>query len=128
MVLQKPGPTPAQDPAQSPERWRTDAGDATEAVLIIPPDARRDRRFEIACAFSVCCPADIAGTWLEMTVLANGAQQWRRRIDVSNAGNCDGLDYRFARTVPEGEALKLVIKTSVRGVMRRQLGIEAEEI
>lgn len=112
----------------APERWTADGGDAAEAQLLIPPDAVRDRRFEIACAFTVRCGTSVDGAWHEMAVLANGAQQWRRRIASSNPGSFDGLDYRFARSVPAGEALRVLVKTAVRGVARRQLVIEADEV
>ncbi|OYU74720.1 MAG: hypothetical protein CFE45_34185 [Burkholderiales bacterium PBB5] len=111
-----------------PERWVKDAGDAAEAVLTIPADARRERRFEIACAFTVRCPDDLAGAWHEMTVLADGAQQWRRRINSSNPGSTDGLDYRFARSLPVGRPLRLTVRCAVRGVARQRLLIEAEEV
>jgi hypothetical protein len=110
-----------------PERWALDAGDAAEAVLVIPPDARRERRFDIACAATVRCGDSLAGAWHEMTVLANGAQQWRRRIASSNPGSEDGLDLHFRRDVPVGEALRLVVRVAVRGVRRHRLRIEADE-
>lgn len=112
----------------TPERWALDAGDAAEALLDIPPDAQRDRRFEIAIALSVRCPADLDGAWLELQVLANGKQQWRRRIDASNPGQSDGLDYRFARTVAAGEPLRVLAKVAVRGVRRERVVVEAEEL
>lgn len=118
----------AAEQAQAPERWALDAGEAPEALIDIPPDAQRERRFEIACALAVRCPADLEGAWLEMVVLANGAQQWRRRIAASNPGQCDGLDYRFTRTVPVGEALRVLARASVRGVRRQRLVVEADEV
>lgn len=111
----------------TPERWTLDAGDAPEALLDIPPDARRERRFEIACAFGVRCGDSLDGAWHEMQVLADGAQQWRRRVDSANPGSFDGLDYRFSRTVPVGQPLRVLVRTAVRGVQRRQLLIEADE-
>ena len=110
-----------------PERWVKDAGDAAEAVLTIPADMRRERRFEIACALTVRCGDDLADAWHEMTVLADGVQQWRRRIDSSNPGSTDGLDYRFSRSLPVGQPLRLTLRCAVRGVARRHLLIEAEE-
>lgn len=110
------------------ERWHTDAGEAPEALLDIPPDAQRERRFEIAIALSVRCPAELSDAWLELQLLANGQQQWRRRIAASNPGQSDGLDYRFACTVPVGEPLRVLAKVAVRGVRRQGLLIEAEEV
>ncbi|MDT7838258.1 hypothetical protein [Aquabacterium sp. OR-4] len=112
----------------APERWAIDAGDAGEALLDIPPDAHRDRRFEVAVALTVRCPAELHGAWHELQILANGHQQWRRRIDSSNPGQTDGLDYRFARTVPLGEPLRVLAKVAVRGVGRERVVIEAEEL
>ena len=113
--------------AQRPERWRLDAGDAAEGVLTIPADPQRERRFEIAVAMTVRCGAPLDGAWHQMTVLANGAQQWQRRINSSNPGTFDGLDYRFARTLAPGESLRLVLRLAVRGVQRHRLVVEADE-
>ena len=110
-----------------PERWVRDAGDAAEAVLDIPPDRRRARRFEISCVMTVRCPADLAGAWHELAVLANGVQQWQRRIASSNPGSLDSLDYRFTRQLAVGEALRVVLRCAQRGVARDRLVIEADE-
>ena len=111
----------------SPERWQLSAGDAATATLTIPADAKHERRFEIACAITVGVP-DPAGTgWLQMTVQANGTQQWRRRGPAHNPGAWDGLDYRFRRTVPVGQALRISVAVAGHGVRRRSLVIEAEE-
>lgn len=119
----------AGSPAMSvtPERWVVDAGDAAQALLLIPADLHRERRFEIACAMTVRCGDDLDGAWHEMTVLANGALQWQRRIASHNPGSFDGLDYRFARTLAVGEALRLVLRCACRGVSRQRLLIEADE-
>lgn len=111
----------------TPERWTLDAGDAPEALLDIPPDARRERRFEIACAMTVRCGDVLDGAWHQMQVLADGAQQWRRRVDSANPGSFDGLDYRFSRVVPPGQPLRVLVRAEVRGVQRRTLHIEADE-
>jgi hypothetical protein len=112
-----------------PERWQLDAGDAASATLLIPADANRERRFEIACAVTVDVPERPAGEpWLQMTVLANGTQQWQRRVPAHNPGAWDGLDLRFARTVPVGEALRVGVSVAGQGVRRRSLVIEADEI
>jgi len=114
-------------PTVRPERWARDAGDAAEAVLDIPPDLRRERRFEIACWMTVRCPDDLAGAWHELAVLANGARQWQRRIASSNPGGLDSLDYRFTRHLAVGEALRVVLRCANRGVARDRLVIEADE-
>jgi hypothetical protein len=118
--------TPAQ-PAK-PERWAHSAGDAATATLTIPPDAKRERRFEIACAITVAVPADHTNAWHQMTVQANGAQQWKRRVPSSNPGAYDGLDYRFSRSVPVGQALRITVSVTTQGARRRTLDIEADEL
>ena len=107
-----------------PERWHVDAGDAASTTLTIPADALRERRFEIACAMTVTVSA--GANWQQMTVLANGAQQWRRR-DTAHAP-WDGLEYRFARSVPVGQTLRITVSVAGQGVRRRSLIVEADEI
>lgn len=119
-------PAPAE--SHRPERWAVDAGDAAQAVLTIPADARRERRFEIGCAMTVGLREPQPGAWHQMTVLAGGAQQWQRRVPTQNPGAWDGLDYRFTRTVPVGQALRLVVSVACQGGRRRSLKVEAEEM
>ncbi len=121
-----PTPAAASSPA-APERWSLSAGDAATATLTIPADAFRDRQFEIACAITVAVPEDARQPWHQMTVQANGAQQWRRRLDSQNPGEWDGLDYRFRRVVPVGQALRITVAVAGGGVRRRSLTIEADE-
>lgn len=141
-------PTPTKPTAQTaptaavttPERWHLDGGDATSATLVIPADARRQRRFEIACAVTVNVPVNVPATatatapatasapWLQMSVLAGGVQQWRRRAPAHNPGAWDGLDYRFAHSVPVGQALRITVVVAVQGVRRRSVVIEADEV
>ncbi len=96
---------------------------------MIPAHATRERRFEISCVMTVGVPADATpqDCWHEMSVLANGEKQWRRRVASYNAGAFDGLDYRFTCSVPVGQALRLSVAVQARGVHRRSLDIEAEE-
>lgn len=115
-----------------PERWAIKARDSAVATLMIPAHATRERRFEIGCAMTVQVPADadsgnVEDMWHEMTVTANGATQWRRRVPTHNPGSFDGLDYRFARGVPVGQALRITVTVQQRGGQRRSLDIEAEE-
>ena len=114
--------------AARPERWQLQAEDAPGATLLVPADARRERRFEIACAITVQRPADSGLAWHQMTVFANGVKQWSRRVPTQNPGTYDGLDYRFAHTVPVGQALKISVAVTGQGVRRRSLVIEADEI
>jgi hypothetical protein len=115
---------PVQNP---PERWSLQAGDAASAVLVIPADAKRQRRFEIAIAVTVDVPADARAPWLQVTVQANSAQQWKRRTPAHNPGAYDGLDYRFTRSVPVAQALRVQVAVSGVGIRRRTLVIEADE-
>ena len=110
-----------------PEHWQLSVGDAGTATLTIPADARRERRFEIACAITVAVPADAAAPWHQMTVQANGSKQWTRREASHNAGAWDGLDYRFRRSVPAGQVLRVTVAVAGHGVRRRSLVIEADE-
>jgi len=73
-------------------------------------------------------PDDARSPWLQVTVLADGAQQWQRRTPAHNPGDYDGLDYRFTRSVPVGRALRLQVKVAGAGVRRRSLKIEADEV
>ncbi len=115
-------------PAATPERWALQAGDAATATLTIPADARRQRRFEVACAVTVGVPPDASAPWLQVTVQANGTQQWRRQAPAHNPGAWDGLDYRFSRSVPVGQTLRITVAVAGQGVRRRSLNIEADEI
>ena len=110
------------------ERWTLSAGDAPTATLHIPADAARERRFEIACAMTVAVPEGAAQPWHQMTVQANGKQQWQRRVPSQNPGEWDGLDFRFSRSIPVGEALRVTVAVSGGSVRRRTLVIEADEI
>ena len=122
---------PKSLPPSPPERWALSAGDVATATLTIPADALRDREFEIACAITVAVPepgrTGALPAWHQMTVQANGAQQWRRRQDSQNPGAWDGLDYRFRRVVPVGLALRVTVAVAGQGVKRRTLTIEADE-
>lgn len=121
-----------------PERWAIDGGDSAVATLVIPADARRERRFEIACAMTVTLPADsdqsgskrgeAHSPWHQMTVQANGTEQWRRQVPTHNPGQFDGLDYRFSRSVPVGQSLRITATVATRGARRRSLLIEADQI
>ncbi len=113
---------------QTPERWAIQAGDAASATLTIPADARRERRFEIACAATVTVPSDAVSAWLQVSVQANGTQQWKRRTVAHNPGAWDGLDYRFSRSVPVGQTLRITVSMAGHGVRRRSLDIEADEV
>jgi hypothetical protein len=117
-------------PARSrprPERWALDAGDAEVATLTVPADALRERRFEVSCAMSVRVAPGATEAWHRMTVLADGARQWQRRVVTSLLDGSDGLDHRFERSVPPGQALRITVELAGQGVQRRRLVIEADE-
>jgi len=120
--------SPAPVPSHKPERWQLDGGDAATATLSIPADARRERRFEIACAVTVGVPEQTASPWLQVTVQANGTQLWRHRVPAHNPGAWDGLDYRFSRSVAVGHTLRVTVSVAGQGVRRRTLLIEADEV
>jgi hypothetical protein len=115
-------PAPARP---APEHWEADAEDGDVAQLTIPPDALRDRDFELFCSLTV----DARGrddAWHAMRVLVNGAQEWQRR-EQTNPGGRDSLDYRFRRNLPAGEPLRLSASTDVYGARRLSLRITADE-
>lgn len=122
-----PNGSPSPAPGAAPERWSIQGGDAATTTLVIPADARRERRFEIGCAVTVGVPEDAVSPWLEVAVQANTTLQWRRRADAHNPGAWDGLDYRFRHSVPVGQALRVTVSVRGQGVRRRSLSIEAEE-
>ncbi|MCW7539778.1 hypothetical protein OOT46_18245 [Aquabacterium sp. A7-Y] len=110
------------------ERWSAEAGPRDVATLIIPPDAQRDRRFEIACRFVVARKAGAGDpAWHSLRSDVDGALEWSRQVPTENPGSTDSLDYRFRRTVPSGQPLRITAKTAVRGAERHELLIEAEE-
>lgn len=111
----------------APEHWAIDAGDADVALLDVPPAAARTRRFEVDVRFVVRCPAEPAEAWHALTVELDGKRHWQRRITTSNPGQTDSLDYHCRVEVPEGAALRIRALTQVRGAVRRQLRIDAEE-
>jgi len=111
-----------------PERWSTDAGARDVAQLTVPPDARRDRRFEVFCHFVVARKGEAdAEAWHGMRIDVNGSLEWSRRVPTENPGHTDLLDYRFRREVPAGQALRIAVRTEVRNAARVRLALEAEE-
>lgn len=125
----KPAAAPAQPRAASrAERWSVDAADAAQAILVIPADAQRVRRFEIACATTVSALPGVAGAWLQLTVQADGEHQWQHRVPTHSPGQFDSLDYRFSRQVAVGRALRISVTVACQGARRRTLVIEADEV
>ena len=120
-----PKAAPSNAKPAPPERWRTDAGPADVATLVIPADASRTRHFEIDCRFIVAHKA--TGARHGMRVDVDGGLEWTRRAPTENPGHTDSMDYHFRREVPVGKPLKIVVKTEARGAQRVGLVIEAEE-
>ena len=111
------------------ERYALRAGDAATATLSIPPDAQRERQFEIASAITVTMFGDnLAAAWHQMTVRINGLQQWQRRLPTHNPGAWDGMDYRQRCTVPVGQAWVINVSVAGQHIKRRSLVIEADEV
>ena len=110
--------------AITPEHWAIDAGDAGAALLDIPPDAHRERRFEVFCSLSVAGLGDDA--WHQMRVLVNGSQEWLRREDTHASGR-DSLDYHFRRVVPPGQPLRVTASSELHRARRLRLSITADE-
>lgn len=114
-------------PNPSTEHWRADVDDADVATLDVPPSLNRSRRFHVDVRFVVRCPAEPEGAWHALTVELDGARHWSRRIPTSNPGQTDSLDYHCQVEVPAGIGLRIRAVTQVRGALRQQLRIDAEE-
>jgi hypothetical protein len=110
-----------------PEHYRVDVADESLAVLDVPPDAQRTRVFELACAVTVQTDGETSGAWHQLTVLDNGAKQWERREPTRNPGEFDGLDVRYRREVPVGQALRITAAVRCLGSRCRRIVIEADE-
>ncbi len=115
---------PPAAPAK-PERWRSDAGAADVATLVIPADSVRPRRFEIDCRLVVAALG--AGARHGMRVDVDGALEWTRQAPTENPGATDSMDYHFRRELPAGRPLRIVVKTQARQARSMGLVIEAEE-
>jgi hypothetical protein len=109
----------------SPERWRTDAGDRAIARLDVPPHASRERDFEIDVRFVVKAGAGRAPEH-GLRVLVDGALEWARRLPTARGGE-DTLEWRQRRRVPVGQALKIQALTEVQHALRLRLVISAAE-
>jgi hypothetical protein len=121
-------PHPPSSSGPAPEHWRIDAGDADVALLDIPPVSDRVRRFHVDVSFAVRTPAgSTPRPWHELAVELDGRKQWSRRIDSSNPGEQDGLDYHVRVSVDAGSPLRVRALTKVRGSQRLRLVIEATE-
>ena len=111
-----------------PERWQVEGGDAAVVRLEIPPDAGRERQFEIAISMLVRARDEARQPWHEMRVFADGELQWARRCATQQPAEYDGLDYRFRCHLAIGRALRLQAHSDCGGGRRLKLRIEAEEV
>jgi hypothetical protein len=113
---------------QRAENWSTRAGDRAIAVLDIPADAIRQRRFEIACAMTVQALDNSASPWHELRVYCDGQLQWQRRVATQQPAPFDGLDFRFQWQIAVGRGARIQVESHCQGARRLQLQIDAEEI
>ncbi|MEF7614994.1 hypothetical protein V4F39_13815 [Aquincola sp. MAHUQ-54] len=93
--------------------------------LDIPPDALRDRTFEISCSLQVAAKG-AEGAWHALKVLVDGAQEWARRVPTHADGR-DSLDVRFRKTVPAGRPLRLSALGELHRAAAVSLQLVAEE-
>lgn len=107
------------------EHWSVDAADGDVAQLDIPADLERERVFEIYCRFAVRHKGRAEASHA-LRVLVNSALEWSRRVQT-HPGADDSLDYRFRRTVPSGQPLRLTAIGETHLASRISLGITADE-
>lgn len=110
------------------ERWQVRAGSAAMAKLDIPADLHRERRFEISVQMTVQAIDGATAPSHALRILADGRQEWQRRIPTHHPAPFDGLDYRFTRSVPVGQALRLQAYADCTQARRLNLQIEADEV
>lgn len=109
----------------APERWSAESEGRELLKLDIPPDAVRDRTFEISCSLQVQA-RDAGEAWHGLKVLVDGAQEWARRVPTHADGR-DSLDVRFRKTVPAGRPLRLAVRTELHRAAPVSLQLMAEE-
>jgi hypothetical protein len=109
-----------------PEHWSVRAGTQGVARLDIPPDALRERTFELFCSFVVGARSGQAQAWHEMRVMVDGALAWSRRVATPPDGP-DSLELRLRHVVPAGRPLRLSAVTEVHGSQRISLTLTADE-
>lgn len=109
------------------EQWSIHAGDRAIAVLDIPADATRQRRFEIACAMTVQALDKSESPWHELRVYCDGQLQWQRRVATQQPAPFDGLDFRFQLSIGTGRRARIQAESHCQGARRLQLQIDAEE-
>lgn len=108
------------------ERWSADSGHRDVVRLDIPPDASRERSFEIFVSLVVDNQLTRDDAMHGMRVLVDGALEWARNVPTPSGG-ADSLELRLRRSVPVGRPLRLVAMCKLHGVLRTSLGIVAEE-
>jgi hypothetical protein len=108
------------------ERWRKTTRGGGVAELRVPPDAHKVRTVEVYCRFVVALKTETPATH-GMSVYANGALQWSRRIETHNPGATDTLDHRFSRELSVGEPLRVTVNAEAIGCVPLHIDIEVEE-
>jgi hypothetical protein len=111
---------------RTPEHWSVQARGPDVARLEIPADAHRERSFEIYCRLVAAAQSGRADATHGMRLLVNGALEWSRTAATPEHG-ADSLELRLRRTVPVGQALRLVATCELRGASRLSLSITADE-
>ena len=91
---------PKPKPGTQPEHWSASAGTRDVARLDIPPDAHRDRTFEVFVSLAVHNRAERPGATHALRVLVNGALEWQRTVPT-HPGPGDTLDLRLKRVAEE---------------------------
>lgn len=125
--MARSSPTPPKPkPSTQPEHWSTSAGTRDVARLDIPPDAHRDRTFEVFVSLAVHNRTERPGATHALRVLVNGALEWQRTVPT-HPGPGDTLDLRLKRVVPLGQPLRLTATSEVVGAVRVSLKISADE-
>jgi hypothetical protein len=108
------------------EKWFKKSPGHGVTELRVPPDANRVRELEVYCRLVVRLRADGEARH-GLRVYVNGSLKWSRKIQTSNPGHTDSLDYRFRAEVPVGEALKIGLAAEVQGCTPVEAVIEVEE-
>lgn len=126
VVTGAPAPSAAAT-AREREHWTVDVGGDDIAVLDIPGALGRVRTFDIDVRFVVRVPDALRGAWHALEVELDGRRQWSRRIDSSNPGQTDSLDYHCRLEVEPGRAVRVRAVARAQGAVPRQLRIDAEE-
>lgn len=109
------------------EHWKYDAGTDSVAALVIPAALGRVRTFDLDATLFVHVLPEASDSWLELTVEVDGKQVWARRIQSSNPGETDGLEYHCRLAVEADADCRLRAKVNCKGARVLSLTLEARE-